>query len=158
MPRSASRRPQRRVLEGTIAASLLGAAPSLLSCLRRDGVGGALRYGLGATRAVATIVTPRRPNLVLGAATHVGISVALGQVLGRFLPRRHSALWGAVAGAAMGCLGAGLVGRRFPAIRELPFGPQLADNIAFGVVFALVADRPVRPSPRDASCEVLGAG
>jgi hypothetical protein len=130
------------VLEGTIAASLLAAAPSLLSSLQRDGVGGAWRYGLRATRAVATIVPPRRPNLVLGAATHVGISVAFGQVLGRLLPRRCSALWGGAAGAAMGCFGAGVVGRRFPAIRALPLGPQLADNIAFGVVFALVADRP----------------
>jgi hypothetical protein len=44
----------------------------------------------------------------------------------------------------MGFVGAGLVGRRFVAMRELPFGPQLADNIAFGVIFALVADRPGR--------------
>jgi hypothetical protein len=42
----------------------------------------------------------------------------------------------------MGLIGAGVVGRRFPAIRELPFGPQLADNVAFGIIFAVVADRP----------------
>jgi hypothetical protein len=42
----------------------------------------------------------------------------------------------------MGLVGAGLVGRRFPAIRDLPFGLQLADNAAFGVIFAFVADRP----------------
>jgi hypothetical protein len=44
----------------------------------------------------------------------------------------------------MGLVGAGVVGRRSAAIRELPFGLQLADNIAFGIIFALVADRPSR--------------
>jgi hypothetical protein len=42
----------------------------------------------------------------------------------------------------MGLIGAGVIGRRFTAIRDLPFGRQLADNIAFGVIFALVADHP----------------
>jgi hypothetical protein len=45
----------------------------------------------------------------------------------------------------MGLIGAGLIGRRFAAVRALPFGPQLADNVAFGVIFAVVADRPTRP-------------
>jgi hypothetical protein len=80
--------------------------------------------------------------VIVGAAAHFGISVAFGQVLGRLLPFRRSALWGAVGGAAMGLIGAGVIGRRFPAIRELPFGPQLADNVAFGIIFAVVADRP----------------
>jgi hypothetical protein len=44
----------------------------------------------------------------------------------------------------MGLIGAGVVGRRFPAIRALPFGRQLADNVAFGIIFAVVADRPSR--------------
>jgi hypothetical protein len=145
MPRTTGERPQQRVLEATIAAGLLGAAPSLLDSLRRDGVGGAWRYGLRATLAIGTLVPPGRPNVLLGVATHVGISVAVGQALGRFLPRRGSAFWGAAAGAAVGCLGAGVAGRRFAAIPDLPLGPQLADNIAFGVIFALVADRPHSP-------------
>jgi hypothetical protein len=44
----------------------------------------------------------------------------------------------------MGLVGAGVVGRRSAAIRALPFGLQLGDNIAFGISFALVADRPSR--------------
>jgi hypothetical protein len=36
----------------------------------------------------------------------------------------------------------GVIGRAFPAIRELPLMPQLADNVMFGMVFALVLDRP----------------
>jgi hypothetical protein len=142
MPRTTRRRPQRRILEATVAASLLSAAPSLLFSVRRDGVRGSWRYGVGATRAIATLVPPGRPNVIVGAAAHFGISVAFGQVLGRLLPLRRSARWGAVGGAAMGLIGAGVVGRRFPAIRELPFGPQLADNVAFGIIFAVVADRP----------------
>jgi len=150
MPRTTSRRPQGRILEATIAASLLGAAPSLLYSVRRDGVIGATQYALRGTRAIATLAPPRHPNVIVGAATHFGISVAFGQILGHFLPLRRSALWGATAGAAMGLIGAGIIGRRFPAIRDLPFGRQLADNVAFGIIFAVVADRPpsVPVSPR----------
>jgi hypothetical protein len=146
MPRTTSTRPQGRILKATIAASLLSAAPSVLYTLRRDGVIGATRYALRGTRAIATLVRPGRPNLIVGAATHFGISVVFGQVLGRFLPLRRSALWGAAAGAAMGLIGAGIIGRRFPAIRDLPVGRQLADNVAFGIIFTVVADRP-RPGP-----------
>lgn len=122
-------------------AATLGAAPSMLYSLHPDGVRGSLRYGLRATRAVGTLAPPGRPGLIAGTATHLGISVAFGQVLGRLLPRRHSALWGAASGAAVGLVGAGAIGRRFDALRELPFVPQLADNIAFGVIFAVVVDR-----------------
>jgi hypothetical protein len=144
MPGTTRRRSERRILEATIAASLLSAAPSVLSTVQRNGVREAWGYGLRATRAIATLVPPGRPDLIVGAATHLGISAAFGQALGRFLPLRRSALWGAFGGAAMGLVGAGVVGRRSAAIRELPFGLQLADNIAFEIIFALVADRPSR--------------
>ena len=158
MPGTTTRRPQRRIIEATIAAGLLGAAPSLLHTVHHDGGRGAWRYELRATRAIATVVPPGRPNVVLGAATHMGISIAVGQAMGRLLPPRHSALWGAAGGAAMGFIGAGLIGRRFAAIRQLPFGPQLADNIAFGIIFAIVADRPMRPSTKTARGMVRAAG
>jgi hypothetical protein len=143
MPRTTSGRPQRRILEATVVAGLLGAAPSLLYTSRRDGVLGAWGYGISATRAVGTLVRPGRPSLMVGAVAHFGISVAFGQALGRILPDRHPALWGAAAGLAMGLIGAGAIGRRSPAIRDLPFGAQVADNVFFGVIFALVVDRPV---------------
>jgi hypothetical protein len=44
----------------------------------------------------------------------------------------------------MGLIGVGIIGRRFAAVRALPFGRQLADNVAFGVIFAVVADGPKR--------------
>jgi hypothetical protein len=55
-------------------------------------------------------------------------------VLARLLPRRHAAVWGAVAGLAIAALDLGVVGRRVPAIRELPQGPQWADHVAFGAL------------------------
>ena len=142
MPGTTGRRSQRRILEASLAASVLAGAPSFFIALRGEGVGGAVRYGVRATRAVGTLVPPRRPGLLAGALTHFAISGAAGQALGRMLPRRHSFLWGAILGTAMGLAGPGLVGRRVAAVAALPFGPQLADNIAFGLIFAVVADRP----------------
>jgi hypothetical protein len=137
-----ARRSQRRILEATLAASVLGGAPSLLNALTRDGVRGAWRYGLDATSAIGCLVPPGRRSLLAGTGAHAAISMAAGQVFGRFLPRRHSVLWAAGGGAVMGLVGVGVIGRRFPAIRALSFGPQIADNIAFGIVFAAVVDRP----------------
>jgi hypothetical protein len=52
-------------------------------------------------------------------------------------------LWGAVAGAAIAALDLGVVGRRVPAIAELPSAPQVADHVVFGaVVGALLTRRP----------------
>jgi hypothetical protein len=151
MPLTTRGRSQRRILEATVAASLLGGAPSLLYTLGRDGAGGAWRYGVGATRAISALLAPERPNVVVGAATHFAISAAVGQALGRFLPLRRSLLWGAIGGGAVGLVAAGLIGRRVSSIRELPFGRQLADNVAFGLVFAAVADRCEEPREQDAT-------
>ena len=85
---------------------------------------------------------PGRPGIVPGALAHFAISVVVGETFGRVLPTRHSRRWGAAAGAGVGIVGVGIIGRRYPSIRELPFGPQLADNVAFGIIFAAVADRP----------------
>lgn len=144
MPGARVARPRRRVLEATAAASVLAGAPSLAVALSREGVVGTWRYGVRATRAIGVLVPPGRPGLAAGAVAHVAISAVAGEVFGRFLPARHSLAWGAAGGAAMGLLNVGLIGRRFPAIRALPFGRQVADNVAFGVIFAAVADRAPR--------------
>lgn len=135
-------RERRRIVEATAAAALLSAAPSTLASLRRHravaAVGGDL---LDATRAAGTLLPPGNPSAVRGAIVHVGVSLACGELLGRMLPMGRSVGWGAGAGLAIGLLNLVVVGRRYPAIRALPLAPQLADNVAFGVVFALVADR-----------------
>jgi hypothetical protein len=112
-----------------------------LSC---EGIGGTWSYGVRATRAIGVLVPPGRPNLVGGVVAHFAISAAAGELFGRFLPVRHSVVWGAAGGAVMGLVNVGLIGRRFPAVRALPFGRQIADNVAFGVIFAAVADRAPR--------------
>jgi RimJ/RimL family protein N-acetyltransferase len=138
-------RSPRRILEATLAASVLGGTPSLLNALAHGGGRGAWRYGLDATRAIGSLAPPGRRSIVAGAGAHAAISLVAGQAFGRFLPRRHSILWAAGGGAVMGLVGVGIIGRRFPAIRELALGPQIADNIAFGVIFAVVADRRGNP-------------
>jgi hypothetical protein len=55
----------------------------------------------------------------------------------------------------MGLIGAGIIGRRFAEIRDLPFGRQLADNVAFGIIFAVVADRPTVQPTKIARDEML---
>lgn len=94
-----------------------------------------------ATCAAGTLVPPGRPGFVRGALVHTGISVLCGEALARTLPERHSTISGAGAGLAIGAINVGVIGRRFPAIAALPLIPQLADNVAFGAVFAFVVDR-----------------
>lgn len=135
-------RERRRVLEGTLAAAIFSAAPSTLDSLRRHRAAGpVLRDLLTATRAAGTLLPPGRPGLVRGGAAHLAISAGCGAVLGRTLPRRRSALWGAGAMLAIGVFNLAVIGRRYPEIRALPLLPQVADNVAFGAIFALVADR-----------------
>jgi hypothetical protein len=87
------------------------------------------------------LVPPGQPGVITGAAAHFAISAVVGEAFGRLLPARHSLTWGAAGGAAVGIVGVGIIGSRYPGIRDLPLGPQVADNIAFGVIFAAVADR-----------------
>jgi hypothetical protein len=136
-------RERRRVLEATAVASVLSGLPSTLISLRGHGaVRPAVADLLAATRAAGTLLPPGRPGLVRGAVAHAGVSVLCGELLARTLPERRSLLTGAGAGLAIGIVNLIVIGRRFPQIRELPLAPQLADNVAFGLVFALIADRP----------------
>ena len=152
-------RERRRITEATIAAALLSGMPSTLAALRRHRAARpALADLLAATRAAGTLLPPGRAGLVRGAVAHLLISAGYGELLARTLPRRHPVLAGAGAGLAIGAFNLLLVGRRFPQIKALPLLPQLADNVAFGAIFALVADRqrgeradpPGTSSPADA--------
>jgi hypothetical protein len=139
-------RPQRRILEGAAVAALASGAPSMVHALvARRSPAGAVRDGLRATRAVGTLTLgprPARPGLARGAVLHGVISLAVAEGLGAALPRERSVAWGAAAGFGVGVVNLGVVARRrFPALAALPLGPQLADNAAFGALFAVVADR-----------------
>ena len=134
-------RDRRRITKAALIASVLSGAPSTgYMLLTSRSVSASVRYALQASRAVGTLVPPGRPSLFKGAAAHVGISLAMAELLARSLPETHAVAWGASGGLAMGVVNVGIIGRRFPDIRALPLLPQLADNVAFGVVFAVAVD------------------
>jgi hypothetical protein len=129
-------------MQATAVAAALSGAPSILEAFRRQrDLRSVLTYVWDATCSVATLVSPGRPDFMRGALLHVGISVLCGEGLARTLPETNSVIWGAGAGLVIGVINVGMIGRRFPAIAALPLVPQLADNVAFGAVFALVVDR-----------------
>lgn len=132
-----------RIMQATaVAATLSGAPLSTLDAFRRHReLRSMVAYVRDATCAVGTLVPPGRPGFIRGAIVHLGISVVCGEGLARALPERNSVSWGAAAGLAIGVVNVGVIGRRFPAIRTLPLVPQLADNLAFGAVFAFIVDR-----------------
>jgi hypothetical protein len=132
-----------RVTEATAVAALVSGAPSTLhAVITGGGMRAAVPYVRDATRAAGTLMPSGRPGLARGTVVHLTMSALVAEGLARRLPLRHSAAWGAVGGLGVGVVNVGLIGRLFPAIRALPLLPQLADHVAFGAVFALVADRP----------------
>jgi hypothetical protein len=139
------RRDRQRVTEAIVVAATFSGAPSTLhALLTKGGFRSAIDYVYDATSAVGTLVPPGRPGFMRGAIVHAGISAACGEALARTLPQRHAVAWSSAAGLAIGVINLGIIGRRFPAIRALPLIPGLADNVAFGALFALVADRRFR--------------
>jgi len=135
-------RDRQRIIEATAVAALLSGAPSTLLAARRgQSLRATVDYVKDATRAAGTLLPPGRPGFTRGTLVHVGVSLVCGELLTRSLPERHSTVWGAGAGLAIGVINVGLIGRRFPAIAALPLLPQLADHVAFGAVFAAVLDR-----------------
>lgn len=83
-------------------------------------------------------------SLPRGLAAHVGMTLWWTAVLEAALPRRRPVIEGTVAGLAIAALDLGLIGRRFPAIRELDAVPQVLDHVAFGVTVASVGPRVPR--------------
>jgi hypothetical protein len=135
-------RDRKRVREAIVVAATLSGMPSTShALLTKGGFRPAVDYVYEATCAIGTLVPPGRSGFIRGALVHVGISVVCGEGLARSLPQHHSLAWGAAAGLALGVVNVGIIGRRFAAIKALPLIPQLADNVAFGAMFALVADR-----------------
>ena len=126
------------VVAGAVAGALSG-APSTAAAL----VGG--RDPLEASLAAGALLLPHetRASHLLAAAvpTHLGISLAWGMVLAIVLPRRKTAVWGAVAGLGIAALDLGVVGRRHDRIRALPAAPQVADHIAYGFIVGLFLHR-----------------
>jgi hypothetical protein len=133
---------RRQVTEASVLASTFSGLPSTLDAfVKHRSLRSAVIHVYETTRAVGTLLPPGRPDFTRGAVVHLAISMVCGETLARTLPRDHSVAWGAAAGFVIGVLNVGVIGRSFPAIRRLPLVPQLADNVMFGMVFALVLDR-----------------
>ena len=98
------------------------------------------RRPIATSRAAGTLLGA--PTLPRAAVAHLALSFGWAAVLARVLPERPTLWRGAVAGLAIAGLDLGVVGRRFPAIRALPPGPQVADHVAYGVVVAWALRRP----------------
>jgi hypothetical protein len=92
------------------------------------------RRPIQTTRAAGTLLGA--PTIPRGVAAHTAISLGWGVVLAACLPRRPSTLAGIGAGLAIAALDLGLVARRFPAMRALGAGPQVADHVAYGITVA----------------------
>ncbi len=120
------------VVAGAVAAVVSG-APSTAAAVMSG------RDPLEATRAAGSVVGS--PTVAAGVGLHAVLSLGWGLVLAALLPRRHAALWGAAAGAAIAGLDLGLVGRRLPRIRALPVLPQVGDHLAYGAVVGAVLAR-----------------
>jgi hypothetical protein len=119
---------------------MLSGAPSTAWVAARSSPAQALASGAAATRAIGSIAG--RPGMRRGALVHAVISLVVGEALGATLPARRSVAWGGIAGLAIGWVNLAVIARRFfPELATLPLGPQLADNAAFGALFAAVADR-----------------
>ncbi len=122
-------------IAGGVAAALSG-APSTLHALATGG------DPLLATRALGSIVLRherRTVPLVLAALSlHLSISVGWATVLALLLPSKYAAGTGALAGVGTAALDLGIIGRRFPAIRALPFLPQVADHVLFGITVGAI--------------------
>jgi hypothetical protein len=138
-------RNRRRIIEATALAAALSGTPSTLDALARGRSARALVDHLRkATCAAATLIPPGRPSFARGTLMHVAFSAMYGEALARTLPERHSVPLAAVYGLATGIVNIAVIGRRYPAIRTLPLLPQIADHVAFGVVFAMVVDGQTR--------------
>jgi hypothetical protein len=142
----------RPILAAALVAAAVSGAPSTVWALATGA------DPLSAARAAGTLVAPTRErgSLLVGGVVHGVISVGWTAILAAVLPPRRRAWWGAGAGAGIAVLDLGVIGRRFPQIRQLPWIPQLADHIAFGLLVGLVLDRqpsielggPLSPAPR----------
>ena len=127
---------------GAVAAVLSG-APSTVHALASG------RSPFDAVEAAGTLLlpddAPPSARAAAGVLAHGAISLGWGVVLAVVLPRRRTVVWGALAGLAIAGLDLGVLGRRrWPRIRALPLGPQVADHVAFGALVGAVVSRAGR--------------
>ena len=113
---------------GALGAVVSGVPSTVWTLARRESL-------LDGARAAGAIALPHEDRtlvlLAAAAPVHVALSFGWAAVLAA-LPRRGPG-WGLLAGLAIAALDLGVIGRRIPAIRELPQGRQWADHAAYGL-------------------------
>jgi hypothetical protein len=124
------------IAAGGIAAAISG-LPSTFHALLTHG------DPLRASEAAGSMLLPSetsRGRLLLAAVpVHLCASLGWAAVLTRILPRRRTSLWGGIAGTAIAVIDLRLVGRLlFPHLTSLPFAPQVADHVLFGMTVGAV--------------------
>ena len=101
------------------------------------------RDPLAAVLAAGSVLLPgetsRRKLAAAAVPVHLALSLTWTVAFDRAGVR--TARGGALAGLAVAALDLGFVGRRFPHVRALPLGPQLADHAAFGAIAGLLLGR-----------------
>lgn len=124
------------LLRSWVAGAVLSGLPSTVWTLAR----GRSRWSLlDSTRAAGTLLGKR--SVVRGAVAHAAISLWWTLVMQRAGVRTPTA--GAAFGAGIAALDLGVIARRYPAIRSLPIGPQVADHLAFGAVVGwMLSEKP----------------
>jgi hypothetical protein len=119
-------------MKAWVLAALVSGAPSTTHAVATG------RDPLEATKAAGSLLVgadaPPAAQLAAAVPVHLTLSWFWANALERALPRHNRTLWGAAAGLAIAALDLGVIGRRAPAIRRLPLGPQLADHALFGAV------------------------
>ena len=123
---------------GLFAAVVSGAPSTVITLARGENV-------LAGAAAAGTMLLPRErrtlPLLAASVPVHLALSLGWAAVLDRALPRGREPLTGILGGLAIAALDLGVIGRRVPAIRELPQGRQWADHVAYGLAVGAVLAR-----------------
>jgi hypothetical protein len=129
-------------LRAGVVAAVLSGAPSTVHALATG------RSPLDAVQAAGTLLlpddAPPSARAAAGLVAHGAISLGWGVVLAAVLPRRRKVACGALAGLVIAGIELGVLGRRWPRIRALPLGPQVADHVAFGALVGAVVSRAGR--------------
>jgi hypothetical protein len=138
---------------GWVAASVLSGVPSTVHALlaRRDVT--------EATRAAGAMLVsadaPLHRWLPAAALVHGAVSLFWAAILWRTLPRSHPLLAASVAAAAIGVLDLRVIApRRYPHVARLPFWPQMADHLMWGLSLGVVLARRWRHAPHRARAPV----
>jgi hypothetical protein len=115
---------------GLVAAVVSGIPSTAWAVARRRDV-------LAAAKAAGTLVLPRErrtvPLLLAAVPVHAALSIGWAGTLARILPRERELLSGGAAGLAIAALDLGVIGSRFPGIRDLEQVPQWLDHVAYGL-------------------------